>query len=173
MAKDTHKRNLTWQQHVEISENVRKDERWIRELEADRAKTRKQLDEIEINLAYAKLWFAKHCLKTDKRETGRKHLVEGARLAASHLTLFQSLDFFSVMFEHGLEDDLINVLSDRKAEIAHLSDPDTIGEIGWLLIEAMWSTHRFDAYELYRLIPKWSHNDPGCTDICCQGPPAA
>ncbi len=174
MANKT-KKNLTWQEHVSISDNIRKDEQWIRQLETDRVKLRKELDEIEINLAYAKLWFAKHCLATKKRDAGRRHLVEAARLAASHLTLWQSLDFFYAMFENDLHDDIVSTIGERKAEFEELSDRDTIRELAWLLIESMWKTHRFEAYELYKLLPAVSkdRDDTKCDDTGCWTPPAA
>lgn len=174
MAKET-KKNLTWQEHVGISESVRKDEKWIRQLETDRENVRKELDQIEINLAYAKLWFAKHCLATKKGEAGRRHLVEAARLAAPHLTLWQSLDFFYAMFDHDLHDDVVSVIAERKGDFEQLSDKDTICELSWILIDAMWQTHRFEAYELYKLLPQVSieRDDTKCDDGGCWTPPAA
>jgi hypothetical protein len=114
-------------------------------------------------------------LATKKRDAGRRHLVEAARLAASHLSLWQSLDFFYAMFENDLHDDIVSTLGERKAEFEELSDTDTIRELAWLLIESMWKTHRFEAYELYKLLPAVSkdQDDTKCDDSGRWTPPAA
>lgn len=173
MSKDP-KRNLTWQNHVDIVENIRKDDKWIRQLENDRKKLTKQLTEIEINLAFAKLWFAKHCLATKNREAGRRHIVEATKLASRHLSLWQSLDFLYEMIEHEFHDDIVDAIAERKAEFEDLTDLDAIRELSWILVEAMWKTHRFEAYELFKLLPpSGASNATKCDDSGSWHPPAA
>ena len=121
------------------------------------------------------MWFGKHCLATQKREAGKRHLVEAARLAAPHLTLWQSLDFFYAMYDHDLDDEIVHEIGLRKGEFESLTDIDTIRELAWLLIDTMWTTHRFEAYELYKLLPQVpvQRSATECDDHGCWRPPAA